>query len=87
MVVAPLLATPFVKVTAGPKLEPFILNCTVPVGVPEPGATTLTVAVNITDWPEHEGFTEEVTAVAVFARFTVCVKLGEVLVLKVASPL
>ncbi len=26
-------------------------NCTEPVGVPEPGATTATVAVSVTGWP------------------------------------
>ena len=30
------------------------LNVTVPVGVPAPGAVTVTVAVKVTDWPTFE---------------------------------
>ena len=36
-------------------------NVTVPVGVPEPGALAVIVAVNVTDWPNTEGLAEEVT--------------------------
>jgi hypothetical protein len=43
----------------------------VPVGVPDPGATALTVAVNHTIWPKTEGLAEEATAVVVLAVFTV----------------
>ena len=43
------------------------LNVTVPVGFPLPGATTATVAVNVTDCPERDGFTLETTVVVVFA--------------------
>ena len=35
------------------------LNVTVPVAVPAPGATTVTVAVNVTDWPNLDGSAEE----------------------------
>ena len=56
-------------------------------GVPAPGDTALTVAVNVTDWPKVEGLAEEATAVLLFALFTVCVKSVEVLVLKLPSPL
>ena len=41
------------------------LNATVPVGVPTPGATTATVAVNVTDWPKADGLTLDVSAVVV----------------------
>ena len=41
------------------------LNVTVPVGVPAPGAVTVTVAVNVTDCPKTDGFTLEVTTVDV----------------------
>jgi len=41
------------------------------VGVPEPGELTVTVAVNVTDWPNTDGFAEEVTAVVVEAWLTV----------------
>ena len=46
-------------------------NVTVPVGVPAPGATGETVAVNVTDWPKTDGFTDEVTVVVVSALLTV----------------
>src|SRR5437588_11918452 len=39
-----------------PMLTPPSENVTVPVGVPVPGATALTVAVNVTVWPNTVGF-------------------------------
>jgi len=39
---------------------PSDVKSTVPVGVPEPGNTADTVAVNFTDWPTLDGFTDEV---------------------------
>jgi len=62
------------------------LNVTVPVGVPLPGATALTVAVNVTDWPTVEGLAEEATVVEVLAWFTTWVTVFEVLVPKFESP-
>ena len=59
---------------------------TVPVGVPTPGETALTVAVKVTAWPDADGFTDEVTVVELLALLTVCVIAAEVLVLKLASP-
>ena len=41
------------------------MKVTVPVGVPVAGATGLTVAVNVTDWPKSDGLTEDVGAVVV----------------------
>ena len=64
-----------------------MVKITVPVGVPAPGATALTVAVKVTVWPDTEGFNEELTVVVVLALLTVCVKSGEVLPLKLPSPL
>ena len=63
-------------------------NVTDPVGVPVPGATAVTVAVNVTDWPKTEGFSDEVTAVAVLPLLTTCgfPVIEPVLPLKVASP-
>ena len=58
-----------------------------PVRVPAPGATGLTVAVKVTGWPNTDGLAEEATVVVVSAWFTVCVTTPEVLVLKLASPL
>ena len=46
---------------AVPKVVAPSRNVTVPVGVPAPGETALTVAVNVTDWPNTDGFTELVT--------------------------
>ena len=59
---------------------PSIVNVTVPLGVPAPGATAATVAVNVTDCPNTEGLAEEVTTVVVLALLTVWVRLEEVLV-------
>src|SRR5437879_11847313 len=56
---------------------------TVPAGVPEPGAVTLTVAVNVTDGPETDGLGEEVTAVPVEALFTGWMNIREGLDFKV----
>jgi hypothetical protein len=43
------------------------LNCTVPLGVPDPGAVALTVAVNVTGCPNTDGFEREVTDVVVLS--------------------
>jgi hypothetical protein len=43
---------------------------TVPAGVPAPGATTATVAVNVTLCPKTDGFVPEVRLVVVLALFT-----------------
>ena len=58
-------------------------NVTVPDGVP---AAELTVAVNVTDWPNSDGFTEELTVVELFALLTVWVMGADVLGLKLLSP-
>ena len=48
------------------------LKVTEPVGVPLlPAEVSLTVAVNVTDWPDTEGFTLEATVVEVVAFVTV----------------
>ena len=59
---------------------------TVPVGVPAPGETALTVAVKVTAWPNTDGFTDEVTVVELEALLTVWVMAAEVLLLKFVSP-
>jgi hypothetical protein len=46
------------------------MNVTVPVAVPLPGAFTVTVAVNVTDWPNFDGFADEISAVVVSAFST-----------------
>ena len=50
-------------------------NDTVPVGMPVAGANSVTVAVNVTDWPATDGFELDVTLVVVEA-LTVCEKGG-----------
>ena len=83
------MAVPPLRLTGLPKAEPSMENCTVPVGVPAPGATALTVAVKLTDWPKTEGLTEAATIVVVLAWLTTCVR-GEAvlsLTLKKMSPL
>jgi hypothetical protein len=67
VLVAPLVAVPPLTETAEPKFTPSIRNWTVPVGVPVAGAFALTVAVNVTGWPNTDGFADEVTVVVVAA--------------------
>src|SRR5437867_195462 len=55
------------------------LKTTEPVGVPTPGETALTVAVNVTDAPNTDGLKDDARAVVVLALFTVCVTAAEVL--------
>jgi hypothetical protein len=86
-VIAPLVALPPLKVTGLPKFDPSIVNCTDPVGVAVDGATAVTVAVNVRLSLNTEGLSDEFTVVVVSAGFTTCVKLLEVLVVKLASPL
>jgi len=59
---------------------------TAPVGVPAPGAVTVTVAVKVTDCPNTDGFAEDVRLVLVFALLTTCETAVLVLVLKLALP-
>src|SRR5438094_10610761 len=78
---------------AWPELRVFVpigvapsLKVTVPVGVPVPGAVAVTVAVKVTGCTKTEGLTEELTTVVVLALLTDCVSPGEVLALKLPSP-
>jgi len=65
------------------------LKVTIPLGVPAPGGTAFTVAVNVTDWPDTDGLADGATAVVLPAWFTVCVKAEPVLSLarNLPSPL
>ena len=81
------VATPAASACGAPRSPAPSLNCTVPVGVPAPGAVTVTVAVNVVLCPNTAGLTEEASPVAVAARFTVCVGNAPVLAAKLASPL
>src|SRR5689334_15022701 len=76
---------PALRVLVASEVAPS-LKVTVPVGVPLPGATALTVAVIVTDWPNTDGFTEDASAVVLPALLTFCVKAEEVLVAKLVSP-
>jgi hypothetical protein len=58
-----------VRVTVPSVVVP-LKNRTEPAGVPLPGATGVTVAVNVTACPTAEGFGVDVTAVVVSARLT-----------------
>ncbi len=63
------------------------MKVTVPVGVPEPGASVVTVAHTVTDSPHTDGSGDAVTAVVVVAAaFTVTVAVP-VDGLKQAAPL
>jgi hypothetical protein len=64
VVMAVLVAIPPDKVAGEPKLEPSIMNCTVPVGVPP---VEVIVAVKLTEPPTVDGFAEEITTVFVAA--------------------
>src|SRR6267143_142198 len=83
------VATPpnMARLTQPAMLTPPSWKVTVPVGVPEAGGLAVTVAVYVTLSPDTEGLLEELSAVVVLPLLTVCVRFGEVLVLKLASPL
>jgi hypothetical protein len=57
---------------------------TVPVGVPV--ADDVTVAVKVTATPRFDELFDETTEVELAALFTVCIRTGEVLLAKLASP-
>ena len=80
------MAVPPLSVPVPRVVEPS-RKLTVPVGVPLPGATALTVAVKVTDSPKTEGFADEVTLLVVPAWLTVWVRGPEGLVTKLPSPL
>src|SRR5260370_23343144 len=69
-------AVPLFTVTGEPRFVTPSLNCTVPVGVPEPGGTTETVAVKVTAWPKEDGLLFEVAAVSLPARLTFSLSAG-----------
>jgi hypothetical protein len=69
-----------------PMEAPPSLNVTVPVGVPAPAPKGETVAINVTDCPVTEGFTELVTVAALSDLFTVCKSGAEVPPVKLLSP-
>jgi len=64
---------------AVPIVVPPSWKVTLPVGVPAPGATGLTVATRVTDWPNLDGFGDETTVVAVDACVTIFSTTEEIL--------
>ena len=68
------------------RVEPS-LKLTLPVGVPAPGAVTLTVAVKVTFCPKTDGLGALLRVVLVPAVATVLVTALEVLLLKLPSPM
>ena len=62
------------------------MNCTVLVGMPDPGARATTVAVKVTGWPNTEDAVLAERVVEVLAWLTCCTKPAEVLVAKLESP-
>src|SRR3990172_10863714 len=62
-----------------------MLNWTSPSGVPPPGGSAVTVALNVTAWPGAEGLWSEVSDVVVAAALTHCVSSALVLAMKFVS--
>jgi hypothetical protein len=71
---------------AVPRVTAPSTKLTVPVGVPEAGATAVTVATNVADWPNTVGFKIDETVAELLALLTVCVMAAEVPVAKLLSP-
>ena len=80
------LALPRIRVTV-PNVEPALLNVTVPVGTPLPGAFAATVAEKVTHWPYTDGFTDDVTEVVVASLVTVSTSSFDVLGRNLELPL
>src|SRR5215813_13649553 len=78
-------ATPLVRLTV-PSVAAPLRNVTVPAGVPEPGAATLTVAVKVTAAPRSVGLPELASAVRLAAGPTRWLTGLEVLTAKRPSP-
>lgn len=77
-------ALPLVKATVDNTVVPS-LKVADPAGIPV--VEDFTVAVNVTDPPSTDGFTEERTAVEVAALLVTKFSTADVLPLKLASPL
>ena len=79
-------ACPVESTATVPRIDFPALNVTVPLGVPEPGAFAVTVAVKVTDCPEFDGLSEDTTPVEVLSLLTVWVIGAEVVGVKLPSP-
>src|SRR5262249_37320378 len=80
------VATPLPSRVPVPRTLAPSLNVTVPVGVPAPGATAVTVAVNVTAWPNTEGAAVDVSVVAALALLRVGEVAAGLLPLNLPSP-
>jgi hypothetical protein len=78
------VATPDAFNVAVPMDAVPLLKVTLPVGMPLP---EVTVAVNVTDWWNVEGFGVDTTEVVVVTLLTTWLRTGEVLVASLVSPL
>ena len=58
----------------------------VPVGVPEPGAFAVALAVKVTAWPKTEGLLLELSIVVVGAWLPTCCSALDALLTKLPSP-
>ena len=79
------VAVPPLKV-AVPSAAELSLKVTIPVGVPEPGAFTVTIAVKVTGWPKTDGLLLELSVVVVGAWLPTCWSALDALVRKFPSP-
>ena len=61
---------------AEPAGLPSKLKLTRPVGVPAPPPLMATLAVSVTDWPNTDGLSDEVTLVAVALRVPLAPQVG-----------
>src|SRR5439155_22484695 len=81
------VARPVASSVPLPRVVPPSLKVSVPLGVPAPGATAVTVAVKVTGWPAPTGLGEEESVVVVAAWFTTWLSMAELLEANVVSPL
>ena len=79
------VAEPFTRVSVSTAVSPS-KKVTVPVGDPLPGATAVTVAWKLRDWPRTAGLSEVEMEVLVPSWLTVWVKAVEVLTAKSVLP-
>ena len=63
------------------------MKVTVPVGIPDAGATPVTAAVRVMVSPDTDGLSDEIKLVEDEAVLTVCVSVALLLALKLPSPL
>src|SRR5512142_1347283 len=80
------VAVPPAPTATVPRITAPSLKVTVPVGVPDPGATAAAVAVKVTAWPVAAGLSDDPRATVVVAGLTVSATAAEVLLAKPLLP-